>query len=138
MTLQGDISAALPGLRAAAESRMTATCTVSREDPAGEPNWNADTMQYEPPVTTVYSGSCRVRAAVKRDIAATVADQVFIESQYILHLPMDGSEEIRRGDLVEITASPDDGALIGRLYTIVSAAAGSQNTARRFPVRETQ
>lgn len=121
--------------RRIAESRMTTTCTVTR---AGDRVWNPATKQYDETTTTLYDGKCRVRQTGNQDHGATAADQVFIESQYVLHLPVDGSEGIRKDDTVLVTACAEDARLVGQRFTVVSVPAASQTTARRFPVRETQ
>ena len=135
MTLGGDIAAALPGMRAQAESRMTATCTITRP---GAPVWNPATLQNESTPVTVYTGKCRVRVADRQDRAANVADQSFMAAQYVLSLPVVGSEGVRRDDTVTVTVCPEDAALVGDAFRVVAESAGSQMTARRLTVTRTQ
>lgn len=136
MNLGADLMAALPGLRAAAESRMTASCTITR--PGDETVWNPETMQNENVPVTAYTGPCRVRAAGQQDRAENAADQSFMASQYILSLPVVGSEGVRRDDTVTVTACPEDAALVGDVFRVVAESAGSQMTARRLAVARTQ
>ena len=136
MTLGADIAAALPELRVQAESRMTASCTITR--PGDEVVWNPETMQNESLPVTVYTGRCRVRAGGQQDRAENAADQSFMASQYILSLPVVGSEGVRRDDTVTITGCPEDAALVGDVFRVVAESAGSQTTARRLTVTRTQ
>ena len=121
--------------RRSAEARMTATGRASR--PGGQV-WNPDTQQYDETTVVSYEGPCRVRATANLDHGLSVADQAFIESQYVISLPVGTSGGIAKGDDFEIITNPDDPDLNGRKYTVVFVPAGSQTTARRIPVRETQ
>ena len=136
MTLGSDIDAALPELRAEAESRMTASSAITR--PGDEVVWNPETMQNENVPMTVYTGKCRVRAAGQQDRAENAADQSFMASQYILSLPVVGSEGVRRDDTVTVIGCPEDAALVGDVFRVVAESAGSQMTARRLTVTRTQ
>lgn len=136
MTLGADIAATLPFLRGEAESRMTASCTITR--PSDEVVWNPDTLQNENVPVTVYTGRCRVRAAGQQDRAENAVDQSFMASQYILSLPVVGSEGVRRDDTVTVTGCPEDAALVGDVFRVVAESAGSQTTARRLTVTRTQ
>lgn len=133
--LGDDIADALPELRAQAESRMRDSCTVTRP---GAPVWNPTTLQNDATPVTVYTGKCRVKAAVMRDRTVTVADQALIESQFILSLPIDTSAAVEKDDVVTIDSSATDLATVGRTYRVIAAPAPSDATARRFPIRETQ
>ena len=136
MTLGVDIAATLPYLRGEAESRMTASCTITR--PGDEVVWNPETMQNENVPVTVYTGRCRVRAGGQQDRAENAVDQSFMASQYILSLPVVGSETVKRDDTVTVTACPEDAALVGDVFRVVAESAGSQTTARRLSVARTQ
>lgn len=128
----GQLSAA----RVHLESMMTASCTITR--PGGETVWNPETLQNENVPVTVYTGQCRVRAAGQQDRAENVADQSFMASQYVLSLPVVGSEGVRRDDAVTVTGCPDDAALVGDVFRVVAESAGPQMTARRLTVTRTQ
>lgn len=131
MNLGADIARTLPELRAQAESTLRATCRITR---AGEPVWNPVTLQNDESPVTSYEGPCRVRAAGTQDAAADAADQALLESRYILSLPIVGSEDVRGGDVAEILTSPDDTALVGRMFTVTSVPAQSDAAVRRIPV----
>lgn len=130
------IAGALGYGRRAAESRMTSSCTITR--PGDEVVWNPETMQNENVPVTVYTGRCRVRAAGQQDRAENAVDQSFMASQYVLSLPVVGSEGVRRDDTVTITGCPEDAALVGDVFRVVAESAGSQMTARRLTVTRTQ
>lgn len=131
MSLGADIAHALPELRAGAESTMRASCRITR---AGGVVWNPETLQNESSTVDVYEGPCRLRAAGTQDAAADAADQAFIESRYILSLPVVGSEGVKGGDSVEILTNPSDAALVGRKFNVTSVPAQSDASARRIPV----
>lgn len=134
MSLGMDAAWALPQLRAAAESLMSAQVVITRP---GAQTYNATTKQYDAATVTVYTGPGRVRPYSHRDQRLTVADQVFTSGPHILSLPVEGSEGVEKDDIVTVTAADDPG-LVGRSFTIVFASAYSHGTARRFPLRETQ
>ena len=115
---------------------MTASCAITR--PGGETVWNPDTLQNENVPVTVYTGRCRVRAEGQQDRAENAVDQSFMASQYILSLPVVGSESVRRDDTVTVTGCPEDAALVGDVFRVVAESAGSQMTARRLTVTRTQ
>lgn len=121
--------------RALAQSLMTSTCVVTRV--IGE-TWDPVTLQNVPALETVYEGQCRVRQASAQDHAENAADQSFVASLYVLSLPVTGSEEVHRDDLVTVTTCPEDAALEGDRFSIFAAPAYSHGTARRIPVRRTE
>ena len=100
--------------------------------------WNPETLQNENVPVTVYAGRCRVRAGGQQDRAVNVVDQSFMASQYVLSLPVTGSEGVRRDDMVTVTGCPEDAALVGDVFRVVAESAGSQMTARRLSVTRTQ
>ena len=115
---------------------MTASCMITR--PGDVVVWNPETLQNENVPVTVYTGRCRVRAAGQQDRAESAADQSFMASQYVLSLPVVGSEGVRRDDAVTVTGCPEDAALVGDAFRVVAESAGSQTTARRLTVTRTQ
>ena len=114
---------------------MTATCTITRP---GERVWNPESLQYETGTAAVYTGGCRVKRGEAQDRGDDAANQAFIESLYLLYLPVDGSEVVRKDDTVTVTGYTADPGLVGRKYTVVASPAYSDGTARRLPVREVQ
>lgn len=135
MSLGSDIAAALPGLRAQAESLMVSVCTITRGGGAGV--WNESTGQYDSTAVTVYSGPCRVRfpSTVVRE--SDTQNQFTVEQEPLLSLPVAGSEGVTVDDVVTITANPSDSAMVGLTLRIAGLHAQTQATARRFPVEVT-
>jgi hypothetical protein len=114
---------------------MTAVCAITRPGPQV---WNPETLQYEAPTLAVYSGKCRLRATGQQDRGTDAASQVFVESSYVLSLPVAGSESVLKGDTVVFTLCPDDAEVVGRKYSVVAVPAQSHATARRVPIKEAQ
>lgn len=134
MSLGADMAHALTELRAQAESAMTATCVVTRP---GAVTFNPVTLQNDASAVTVYTGPCGVREAGQQAQAGNAGDQSFTEGSHVLSLPVAGSEGIRKGDAVEVTAA-DDAGLVGRKFTVNRSSAQSHAAKRRLPVTETQ
>jgi hypothetical protein len=137
MNLGYDIAAALPGLRAQAESRMVDECVI-HGDPV--PVWNDATLDYDLTPSLVYMGRCRIRLANTAVRVDEQAGQLFAQSDAILSLPFSdtASADVRKGDVVTITASRNDPALEGAEFTIAFVGQQTDATARRFPLEETQ
>lgn len=116
----------------AAEGLMTDTCTITR--PSGTPVLDPDTGDYTGGgTTTVYSGPCRVKPRVSRG----PGDQVEAGERpvqvwpYVISLPIDVTG-VEVDDLVTVTTSALDAALVGRQLVVKNIEAGSQITARRL------
>lgn len=137
MTLGRDIAAALPNLRAQAESRMVDECIIN-----GEPVrvWNPEKLDYDLTPTVVYTGKCRVRLAGTQATQGEQAGQLFVEQGATLSLPFSEptSADVRKDHVVTITASESDPGLVGAKYTIEARLRQTHATARRFPIKETQ
>ena len=128
-----DLAAALPGLRAQAESRMTETVEVG----AFKDDVNLET--YEPTVILVeshYVGKAQIKypsLAVSDRVAAS--QQAALVST-VLKVPVGSGAGIRPGDRVRVTASTSDGSLVGRWYRIAAWPQPGQVTAHRYPLEE--
>lgn len=126
------IGAVLAGRRAA-ESLMLDSCIVSR--PGGEPVWDENRGDYVAPApVTVYEGRCKVQT---RNVAVAEADAGEREIGVLaweVHLPVDGTGGVTRGDTVEVTAAALDSSLVGRQFTVSGPHVGTAKTARRLPV----
>lgn len=135
MTLGSDINAALPLLRAEAESRMTETVTVGTfEDGVGE-----DGSPTRTPIDTRFTGRARVRyASLATSGTATSGDQigqpVVVQTPY-LSIPH-GSPRLYEGDEALVDASVADELLVGRRYAIAGNGTIGQTTAHRYPLTE--
>ena len=128
------IADALADGRAAAESRMVDSCTVS----SVERTWNEATASYTDSLTTIYSGMCEVKS---ENVEATNADS---QGRFVtvvrrtLKLPVVGSEGVREGHRVRIDVCVNDPGLVGNTYVVGAFTGGSFLTARRLPITEDQ
>lgn len=121
--------------RARAEALMVDACAIVRR--TGQTTDDL-TGAVTPTTTAVYSGACKVQTAGagslgdRTDAGEVTRDVLRME----LHLPVVGSETVARGDIVTITASALDPALVGRTLLIRDLVHKSYLTARRLVVEE--
>lgn len=137
MTLGSDITAALPELRAEAESRMTETATVGAVVDGVDPVTGNPTQEI---ADARYEGKARIRygsvtASTNDGNGASIGQPLTTQSPY-LSVPW-GSPRLYEGDQVHVTASASDALLVDRRYTIAGNAAIGQVTAHRYPLTET-
>lgn len=136
VSLGSDIDAALPGLRAEAESRMTETVTIGTFEDGTDPDTFDPTRTA---VDTRYTGKGRIRyASLATTGTATGSSQisqpVVVQSPY-LSIPH-GSPRIYEGDEVVVDASTSDALLVARRYQVAGNATVGQTTAHRYPLTE--
>lgn len=126
-----DVQAALPGLRAAAESLMVDSCVVGRKTSGGV--LNEETGEYEPGFESVYEGPCKLKAAAVQAQDVDAQSQLLIIQQQTLSLPVAGSEGVRPGMVARVTLrnDPDVGVVEVR---VVAPHQQTFSSARRFPV----
>jgi len=118
--------------RALAESRMTDTVLIRRKD--GEPVLDDETGELSQPYETIYSGACRLvlRSGVVRDVDA--ASQLLGVQRPELHVPVEGTADVRNDDEFELTGSVGDPGLVGLSGVVVGMFPHTGATARRLPV----
>lgn len=135
MTLADDIAAALPTLRAEAESMMLDACRIERPG-AGQGVFNEATGQYDPPASTlVYEGPCRVQVTDGLNVQDAQAGERLVTIQRLtLHLPVSTSAGVQVDDVAVMTVATYDDALLGRRYRVDGLHAKSGATARRVQV----
>ncbi len=127
------LAAALPGLRAEAESLMVDTCRVTTP---GTATWDDSTGIYtDGTPTTIYEGKCRLRRPAAAPQGVDVGEAAWAVDQYVLSLPVEGSEDVADGHDVEILTSANDPAAVGLTLTITGGHWQSQATARRLPCK---
>lgn len=132
MSLGADVAAALPALRAQAESRMTETISVGLLVDGTDPETGDPTQTVEAPV---YGGPGRIRWA-----SSTVSDmegageQVAVQRP-VLSVPV-GSPRLFDGMGVSVTGSTADGLLVGRVFTVQGGPVSGQVTATRYLLEE--
>ena len=131
MTLGADIAAALPQLRAEAESRMFETLLVGRFRDGIDPDTKDATRVLE---TERYTGKGRIRWG-SREVSNSQAtgSPVAMQEPY-LSVPF-GTARFFTDDEVECIASPDP-LLVGRRFKLSGAAAAGQVSAYRYPLEE--
>lgn len=122
--------------RAFAEADMKSTCTITRAGD-GEPVFDdASGIYTDPPRVPVYTGRCKVRDTARSVADAEAGDVQAGVVDRALHLPIEGSGQVRRDDVAQIDSNPDDPALIGRTFVIRVGDYGTTKTARRLPIEE--
>ncbi|SDD41091.1 DUF6093 family protein [Auraticoccus monumenti] len=121
------IRAALPRLRAEAESLMTSECEV--QEP-GRRVFNEYTKQEElQPGPTVWSGICKLRA-LRQSAEEVAGDQALTTQQYAVNVPITVTE-LRVGHWLTITEA-EDAFLVGRTLVITSVTGASIGYQRRL------
>ena len=119
--------------RAFAESLMVSTCTISR--PSGEPVWDEETGTYAPPpVVVVYAGRCKLQDTGRAVANTEAGEREVAVTDKQLHLPVDGSGAVRRGDVARIDTNPLDPSVVGREFIVQAPHEGTAKTARRLPI----
>lgn len=132
MTLGGDVSAALPGLRAEAESRMTETVVFFTEALGEDP----ETLQPVTVETVVASGvRARLRSAARDPRDVPFAGQEPVVSKLVLSVPF-GSVRVGPSVFVRVTASDADEGLVGVKVRTLDFPTMGQVSAWRYPVEQ--
>lgn len=126
--------AALTMGRRAAEARMDDLCRITRQ--TGDRVLNEQTGQYETATITIYEDVCRVISPYRVPATPTGAGQTQNIENLRLDLPISRSLGIHSGDTVEIIHAETDPDMLGRIYTVSTAAQQSDATARRIPIQE--
>lgn len=128
-----DVAAALPGLRAQAESRMVDTVVVRR--PAADQTIDDDTVvdgaEFAP--APVYSGPCRVKAPGVQPQRVESAGATVTIQKPELHVP-DDAPELLPGDVAFLAADTYTPRLRGKVYRVDDGHAATDSTAQRVPV----
>lgn len=120
--------------RLAAEEGMTDECAIRRKTgTATDPDTGAVTDTW----ATVYSGICKVQERQANAATPEAGSRVVVVGRPMLHLPI-SARDAQVGDVAEIIASEFDQENVGRRFRVAELPAGSQKTARRFPVEEAQ
>ena len=127
-----DIEAALPELRAAAESRMRTTAKV--ESVAVSPGTTGADM--ETPTVVHAAIRCRVKAmSGRQSLTGHVAGSPQTQVSDEIHFPWD-TVGLKVGLRVTVTGlgPSDPPSLLGNVYRLSSPHEGSQSTAQRWGV----
>jgi len=113
-----DIAAALPELRAQAESLMVDACRVER--PTGETTLDPDTLAEVPVYEVVYEGKCRIqRSAALRSPEASPGGYEFGVGTVMVQAPL-SALGIKRGHRLTVTevGAETDADLLGLVATV--------------------
>jgi hypothetical protein len=120
-------ASALARGRAAVEALMVDACTITR---VGERDTDTTTGEVTEPVSTLYTGQCRVQQAQAQATEETVGEDHLLLLRLEVQLPMSVTG-LEVGDLITITASGHDPDLPGRVFRIHDLAHKTHATARR-------
>jgi len=131
MTLGSDIAAALPGLRAEAESRMTEVVLVGRFTDATDPVTGDPMRVIE---TERYDGIGRIRWGSREVSNSQATGSPAAMQEPYLSVPF-GTARFFTDDEVECVASSDP-LLVGRRFKVSGGASAGQVTAYRYPLEE--
>lgn len=132
-------ASALARGRAFAEGGFVDSCYVERR---GAPSTDPLSGDVSFPMTPIYGTSavparCRVQQAAAPWAGPATAGQAGIGlSALELQLPVVGSEDITKDDVVTIAACVNDADLVGRTFTVQGAHHKSHATTRRLPLQE--
>lgn len=126
------IHAAVARGRAAAESLMVDTATITRPG-AGEPVFDPNTGTYtNSDPSTVYTGKCRVQLTDSLDVRAQEFGALAVNlSRVTVSIPIDATD-VQTEDVVTITSAVHDPVLVGRDFTVQGVPAKTHATARRL------
>jgi hypothetical protein len=118
-----------------AEAGMIDACRIRRRTGQGtDPVTGTLTPTYLAP--DPYTGKCRVQQQTAIARPHDVGEDYVLVVRFDLQLPVVGSEGLRVGDEVTITASVNDPDLVGRVFLIQELAHKSEPTARRVGMIE--
>ena len=136
MSLGEDITAALPGLRAAAESMMISEGIIRRD--TGEKTMDPSTLEETAVLETVYTGKCRFKSAATQAGRSAIPGAISVDQGATLSLPIGepGAGDVRLDDVWECTANPLDPSKVGKKARITGGHSQTFATARRYPVEE--
>ena len=119
--------------RRAAEKIMTSRVSIGTVRDATDPN-TGDPIQT---VTPVWSGRARIHTRTVAAQTVTGPSVVFASQDLVLSIPVTGTEVVRTGMAVKVTANPLDPALVDAIFTIRGTSGESQQVARRFTIERT-
>lgn len=130
--LGDDIAAALPELRAQAESMMVDTCKVEYVNGT---TWDEGSGTSVPAYATRYEGKCRVQTTLTSEANPNAGEREWTVQSLTVAVPM-SAIGFEVGDRVTITSAALDADLVGRVFTVVALAHKTHMTARRLRVDE--
>lgn len=130
--LGDDLAAALPELRAQAESMMLDTVTITRP---GE-TVTAEDGTVTTPAPVVYQGRARWKPPTTTATQSEIGTAIMVTTPGEVHIPASAAYCPQPGDIIECTASVFNPSLVGRRTVVRSRFGGSLVTAYRIPIQE--
>lgn len=121
------LAAALPELRAQAESRMFETVTIRRPIGTTSDDAGADVTTFED--APVYAGPAEIKSTGENDHEISYAGSVVMSPERARLPALSGPYKV--GDEIEVTASQFQPHLVGHRYRITSTHEGGLQTAQR-------
>lgn len=109
---------------------MVSSCVIRRASAAGV--LNESTGNYAPTFVAIYSGKCRVKSVSSVASNVDSVSQLLTVQSYTVSVPVVGSELVAVDDVVEVTVSPLDAGLVGRLFRVAGLHTQTHATARRL------
>lgn len=129
-----DIAAALPELRAHAESLMVDTCRIDRA--TGATTIDPVTLEETPVYATVYEGKARIqRSAGLTTQESTQGGFEFAVGSVVGQLPITATG-IVRGDRLTVTVATLDPDLLGLVATVTTNLSKTHGTKRTLVCEE--
>ena len=137
MSLGLDVNAALPELRAHAESMMQDACIVERA--TGETTLDSVTLEEVPVYAPVYSGKCRIQRPDTQTRETVVGGVEFAQRGVYGQLPL-SAVGIRKGDRLTVTAVGDttDPDLLGLVASVEANLTKTHPTKRTLVMTEVE
>jgi hypothetical protein len=119
--------------RTAAGAGMADACTIRRRSVG---TTDPDTGYPTQPYTQLYAGKCRVQQITGTARPHDVGEDYILMQRIDVQLPVPGTEGLKVGDEVLITAAVNDADLVGRTFLVHDLAHKSEATARRVSCAE--
>lgn len=115
--------------QATAARLMLDACTIGHPD--GDEVYDEGTDGYVTPLTTFYTGACKVKPRDNADRVVEAAGQTVSLWPYVVSVPM-SVEDVVLDDVVTVTACDLDPSLVGVQLRVRQVTQGSFVTARRL------
>lgn len=131
MSLGSDIDAALPELRAQAQSMMHSRVLIRRQ--SGE-TWDEESGTNLPQWEDIYSGPARFRFPNSQPQEGDAAGERVVDQTPTLSLPVETSGAVQVDDVATVIQNTFDPAMVGLQLRVTGAHFQTHSTARRLPV----
>lgn len=133
MTLGAEIAAALPGFRAAAESRFSETLTFYTSIHGTDPDTLVDT-DIETVIHADIPGQIKYPSSAVSESSAV--GQRFAEQSVIAKVAVGATPNVRTDHMVRVVASTVDPTLVGRTFRVTGWPQSGSVTSHRYSVSQ--